>query len=248
METNWLDKCFVVGSPDNKTMNLTERRGYSATIQLDPGKLWITGGDVNGDGVGGLISTDILSSNGTKRGPDLPTDVAMHCLVRLNSTTAMLIGGEGNGNGSGTWFFDFGSKTWSKGPDLKIPRWKHSCGVIYDTKNCDQLVVVTGGMNYGMNLTNSTEMWIVDSGEWISGPDYPYMIKAATELTFADDTQFLVIGGYSIQDIGLLSVIYKFECSNKVCQWTKMEQEMSMWRANHVSMLIPNSLTTCTPT
>ncbi len=55
--------------------------------------------------------------------PSLPTTFAYHCMVAVNSTTVIVIGGAQNGPYSGnTFYYTVGEKSWSGGPALKYPR------------------------------------------------------------------------------------------------------------------------------
>ena len=41
------------------------------------------------------------------------------------------------------------------------------------------------------------------------------------------------------------TAIYELTCPESGCQWTEKEQKFQVPRMNHVSMLIPDGLTTC---
>jgi hypothetical protein len=64
--------------------------------------------------------------------PSLPVTIYSHCMVTVNLTTVMVIGGQQNDQDlSGkTFYLTFGEKSWTKGPALKYKREKHSCGRI----------------------------------------------------------------------------------------------------------------------
>jgi hypothetical protein len=60
-----------------------------------PQSLFVTGGSNSG---GGLSTAEILTDNGWEVfSPSLPVTVYLHCMVLLNSTTAMMVGGIQNG-------------------------------------------------------------------------------------------------------------------------------------------------------
>jgi hypothetical protein len=63
-----------------------------------PQSLFVTGGSISGYSNGVLSSAEILTNNGWEVfSPSLPVTVYLHCMVLLNSTTAMVVGGIQNG-------------------------------------------------------------------------------------------------------------------------------------------------------
>jgi hypothetical protein len=67
-------------------------RVYAAAAQLQDGKLLVTGGwDVSGSD---LNSAEMLTEEGWESNiPSLPVTINAHCMVTVNSTTVMVIGG-----------------------------------------------------------------------------------------------------------------------------------------------------------
>ena len=60
-----------------------------------PQSLFVTGGSNSG---GGLSSAEILTDNGWEVfTPSLPVTIFVHCMLLLNSTAAMVVGGTQNG-------------------------------------------------------------------------------------------------------------------------------------------------------
>ncbi len=95
------DKCFHLSAASSKQwipgetrMSGGRIRAASIVIDIDNGKaLWVTGGYRKKLGV--LKSTELVSvKHGSNSGPDLPEPLHRHCLVKLNSSSAMLIGGQ----------------------------------------------------------------------------------------------------------------------------------------------------------
>jgi hypothetical protein len=103
----------------------------AAAAKLKDGKLLVTGGyDAY---YSYLSSAEMLTEEGWEINiPSLPVTIAYHCMVTVNSTTVMVIGGVQNGQGySGkTFHFTFGEESWTEGPELKNKRDDHSCGRI----------------------------------------------------------------------------------------------------------------------
>jgi hypothetical protein len=82
--------CFVIGQSVTKQPKMSKARGFAASVTFNENTLWVTGGLT--DNVYHK-DTEFVQLNGTRPGPDLPIEVAYHCLVALNSTTILLIGG-----------------------------------------------------------------------------------------------------------------------------------------------------------
>ncbi len=65
---------------------------------------------------------------------DLPTTIDMHCMVKINNTMLMQIGGTVDASYSGatesTYLFDVIQNKWIPGPKLNVPRINHSCAVM----------------------------------------------------------------------------------------------------------------------
>ncbi len=80
--------------------SMTSVRGRAAAAQLKDGKLIVTGGY---DGSGSsLNSAEMLTEEGWENNiPSLPVTIDYHCMVTVNSTTVMVIGGYQNEKISG---------------------------------------------------------------------------------------------------------------------------------------------------
>ena len=85
-------------------------RVNAAAAQLKDGQLLVTGGD---DGSAFLKSAEMLTEEGWESNiPSLPVIINGHCMVTVNSTTVMVIGGwQNNQDFSGkTFYFSFGEE------------------------------------------------------------------------------------------------------------------------------------------
>jgi hypothetical protein len=168
-----LDDCFSIGIYSiphgiKKTATLTQPRWFASSVVLNSTTLWLTGGYL---GSGHTKSTEFVQLTGTTPGPDLPLEVAYHCLVSLNDTTALLIGGQLQDGTSSkfTWFYNTDHKTWTDGPSLILGRYYHSCALFKSPQHGHtDTVIVTGGGN-GTNYLASTELLNLESNSWQSG-------------------------------------------------------------------------------
>ena len=117
----WQNDCKAIGVNGIKTFNMSypTPRSWSIAVKLNQSAMLITGGYYNNDD---LFSTEIITTEGSHPGIDLPFTVYGHCMVQIKPNTIILIGGTQNGE----WF---SNKTWiidtlngfhiTEGPTLK---------------------------------------------------------------------------------------------------------------------------------
>ena len=90
-------------------------------------------------------SSEILTKDGWKLiEPQMPYNVEKHCMVVFNSTTVMLIGGETSKSyySRTTYFYNFETNHWSQGPNLRIGRIEHACGMVRTDKDSEEVEAI----------------------------------------------------------------------------------------------------------
>ena len=119
--------------------------------------------------------TEYIRYNKPSEGREsLPYPAIEHCMVKLNESMIMFIGGV---NQSTVYFYTFIPGDfyglWSHGPSLPQPRNGHACEKIQIEKDHDA-VVVTGGFN-GTHFLKSTQILDLNHVErgWKNGPEMP---------------------------------------------------------------------------
>jgi hypothetical protein len=166
------NKCYSLENHkwvSSASMNLI--RIYAAAAQLQDGKLLVTGG--YGDST--LNFAEMLTEEGWDSYiPSLPVIIAAHCIVTVNSTTVMVIGGSQNGQVSGkTFYLTFGEESLTEGPELKNKRFYHSCGKIRRNKESQEMSIIVAG-GYDVSYLSSVEILDEGSNEWQTGPELPF--------------------------------------------------------------------------
>jgi hypothetical protein len=217
-------------------------RVQAAAAQLQDGKLLVTGG--LDSSVSYLNSAEMLTEEGWESNiPSLPVKIYQHCMVTVNSTTVMAIGGYQNGQQSGkTFYITFGEKSWTEGPELKIKRDSHSCGKIRRNKQSqDMSIIVAGG--YDNSYLSSVEILDEGSNEWQTGPELPLGIYGS-QMVEDQNGGVVLIGGYS-SSAGTLGTLYQLPHGGQDAVWTKMEQKMKNEKYYHSAFLIPDSIVDC---
>ncbi len=246
------DKCYFLNASSNRWIlvdkRMSVRRSSLASIVIDIGKsMWITGG---WNGTRDSKKTELVTISDDsvtftmQPGPDLPLALDSHCLVELNTTTAMMIGGWNGRVLKSTYFMDLPTLTGSsarivQGPDLKVARRLHSCGVLSNPGG-GQVVIVAGGWNNG-TAQRSTEMLDLDLNQgWTYGPDLPKGIDNADAVTSPDGKSLMIVGGWDDQAYSSDIFNLDFNNDNNAWQWTKLDQALNVAREEHVALLVPD--------
>jgi N-acetylneuraminic acid mutarotase len=215
----------------------------AAAAQLQDGKLLVTGGF---DGSGShLNSAEMLTEEGWESNiPSLPFTIRAHCMVTVNSTTVMAIGGEQNGQYSGkTFYFTVGEESWTKGPELKIKRSSHSCGKIRRDKESQEMSIIVAGGSDDSSYLSSVEILDEGSNEWQTGPELPFAI-GFSQMVEDQNGGVVLIGGYS-SSVGILDTLYQLPHGGQDAVWTKMEQKMTTRRREHTAFMVPDNIVDC---
>jgi hypothetical protein len=211
-------------------------RFRAAAAQLQNGKLLVTGGY---DGSGSILnSAEMLTEKGWESNiPSLPVTINGHCMVTVNSTTVMVIGGVQNYQRSGkTFYFTFGEESWTEGPELKNKRIYHSCGKIRRNKESQEMSIIVAG-GYAGGYLSSVEILDEGSNNWQTGPELPFGIFGS-QIVEDQNGGVVLIGGQS-PSVSKLGTLYQLAHGGQDAVWTKMEQKMKTGKFAHTAFLVP---------
>jgi hypothetical protein len=164
--------CHVVNQP-GQSSEMLEERYNSASLTLNSSHLWVTGG-YNDNGYHLQTSEFVSIGQPSVQGPDLPYAVNGHCLVGVNSSTALLCGGF---NGGTTFnechYIDLEDHSWSPGPSMMTKRSWHSCGTFKSAAHQGRnIVIAAGGYNYIYDDLDSVEFLDPITNTWNAGKIY----------------------------------------------------------------------------
>jgi hypothetical protein len=240
------------GSPSNTCVSLennewvssfsfSSKRSSAAAVQLQDGKLLVTGGH---NDTANLNSAEMLTEEGWKSNiPSLPVTISFHCMVTVNSTTVMAIGGEQNEQSSEkTLYFTFGMESWAEGPALKYKRNMLSCGKIKRDKDSLEMSIIVAGGNNGSYMS-SVEVLHEGSNEWKTGPELPCGTDASQMVE--DQNGGVVLIGGALPPVGSLDTLYQLPHGGQDAKWTKMKQKLKTGRKLHTAFLVPDNIVDC---
>ena len=161
-------KCFrLTNSVWENFASMKEKRGYAAGVMHND-KLHVFGGYSGSTVQFGLQTSETINVDGkVSNGPDLPTGVWRHAMIKINDTVSLLSGGETNVEyySAQTWYYNHDTEAFTSGPDLLKGRWDHGSAINVDKVTKAKIAVITGGYNNG--ILDSTEMLI--NGKWQTG-------------------------------------------------------------------------------
>ena len=157
--------CYAIGVGAMST-----KRMRAASVALNGERLWISGGFT---GSNELSSSEFVNIDGqTTPGPELPFSIQMHIMINIAYNNTLVIGGYSSAFGylATVHFYNHHYEIWSNAPLLNEARAKTAAGIIVDEVTFEELVVVTGGLDFTNGIKYilmSTE--ILDGGEWSMG-------------------------------------------------------------------------------
>ena len=238
-------KCYFLGN-SNVMATMTDAHYYAAALPSEDGtSIWTTGGSSQ------RVSTEFVSPNKEPvNGPDLPEPLSQHCLVQLDETTYMIIGGINalSYPVPETLFFHTGNQTFTTGPRLSAATDSMMCQVLETSNGANKIVVVAGGIvdDEESFISDKIETWTVGSSDDFVKVEavLPNPLCCAGSVVMSDKKSMVIVGGYDddIQQKSLIKVSFN---SATDCQVETMVQELRIARNYLVAMLVPDSIVNC---
>jgi hypothetical protein len=187
---------------------------------------------------------------------NMPYKVYQHCLVKINSTTLLSIGGVQSGGVANTnlyqqeenpslkievpntYFYNIQDNQWTEGPTLNTARGGLSCGILNwknpETDQFEAIAVAAGGPS------DTVELLFLGRGDspWVMGPSLPYAAGLSTMIEFQNSV--ILVGGGGGGDGQHL-----YQLSSPNGTWVEMKQTLKEPREGHVSFLVPDEIVNC---
>ena len=202
---------------------------------------FVTGG-INGNET--LTSSEVLDPNGwSLKLPDLPTPISDHCMVQLNSTTAMVIGGFQNKSTSrNTYILNTILGDWILGPPLNTRRVRSGCGRIKKSLKIPEFqIIVVGGV--GSADVPSVEILDEETFTWKEGSLLPFGIPDG-RLVEDPAGGVILVGGRGDASIGTLDTLYRLSHA-EATEWRLMPQRLKVARKFPAAFMIPDGIVDC---
>jgi len=236
------NRCFSLENNEwVSSVSMNTIRSAAAAAQLPDNNFFVTGGFNSAF----LSSAEMLTSEGWEnKTPSLPGTNRFHCMVTVNSTTVMAIGGLHNEQYSGkTFYFTFGEESWREGPELKNKRAHHSCGRLRGDKESQMMSITVAGGWDGSSRMSSVEILDEGSIKWKTGPELPFGAESS-QMVEDPSGGVVLIGGASSSGV-ILDTLYQLTHGGQDASWTKMEQKLKNGRFWHTAFVVPDKTVDC---
>ena len=186
----------------------------------------------------------------TDQGPLLPINLKYHCMVHINATMIVVIGGQDQDKTiqKKSWLLQMDSFEWRE-KLLRRARSKQACGVLIDLDMPENVfVVAAGGETEDGELTMTVDLWFEDTkynrslldSPWNIGPNLPTPVSMAAGVTTADRSRLFIIGGIKPHDHNL--DVFQMQCCSLECLWTTMDLVVPSPSAKGIAFIVPPSL------
>ena len=187
---------------------MSSSRAWAASV-LSQGQVVIMGGiDQNNVTLDSIEVIDIKTRKSKKLELSLPSPLAGHCAVQLNSSHIFVAGGAGDGLAGFAEPADYSSKAWvvgggvwSHAGNMHHPRSLHSCSLLGGVE-----VVVAGGVGLDKvgtrTVLDTVEIYNTVTGRWRKAGSLPSPVFGAGLLQLSG--QIVMIGGRQEQGGQLL--------------------------------------------
>ena len=161
--------------------NMTKPRANAASVEINE-KLLIFGGyEYPNAGeyplygyLDSIEELDLEAETSTLVPASMPSPVEMHCAVKINSTTVLIIGGAMGSPVATTNYYNIEDRIFMAGPNLTEIRYAHGCSMM--TNSNGSYVVVAGGRQLGDVYDSTVYLDLKEPASWRTG------LKIATSI------------------------------------------------------------------
>ena len=184
--------------------NMTKRRSLMSSISRPSGDIWLIGG-ATWDFWHAGQTLDILKVDDHQAvaGPDLPVGLMYHCAVSINQTHVFIGSGNfiDNGGFNQAWMINTEYKTFDRVADMKYPRSGAGCGLVKTRDGSKGIIMAGGLMDDSSKSPTTSEIYLLNSGEWIEGPALPRNYQVGGHAN-PDDSTLVLAGGLEMDGKG----------------------------------------------
>ena len=251
---NIYDKCFKFIKKDggyhwvpfDNTLSIARFFRGDGSIVIED-QLLVSGGIIGHGGPYSVLQ-ELVSLDGEFTSSELKSPANYgHCMVQINETSVVAIGGIGKAHDQKTTFMNFKTGKISSGPELANKRHANGCGKI--TIGGDTVVFsVGGGTPWQADFQHTTEYLKLDKddAEWKAGPDLPIGMREMRVIPSRNGKTLFLVGGRKGPEFNdYIEEIHQLVCEgNKVrsCQWVDTGVKIEQPRRGHQVFPIPESM------
>jgi len=229
-------------------------KSRSASVQINPSTLWLTGGFCGSDASGNVDKdkvqsfTEYVSSKPGIQGPgpELPKPLAYHCVAKSGDKVYVISGKSNNDWSSDVYVYDFSKFPTvtgpENGPSLNLARKDFGCATLENG-----IIVVVGGISPA-GFVDKSEILLPGASSWVELPKKLPSYWFEVPITTKGNAVYLT-GGWNKWG-GDDNKILKMECddSGTCSDWEEIGTFRNKKR-DHVSIWVPEAIvpTDCTP-
>ncbi len=186
---------------------------------------------------------------------NLPESIFEPCIVKINSSTILSIGGTkflflqgftGPDKIKNTYFYNAHTNKWTPGPSLHSPRSDLLCGKLKwkNPETSKMQDVIVAAAEIGTTEKTIVELLFLNDdgnseGEWVFGPELHESTYYATMIDY--NNSVVIIGG----GLGEDGRSHLFQLSSPNRAWIKMNQTLKFEKSRPLSFLVPDELVSC---
>ena len=182
----------------------------------------------------------------------MPFGLANHCLVKLNDSLAIAVGGrlgrDNFGSVSGrTFFYQIQDNIWiGDGPALSIPREGHFCGTVIDPSTDQVHLVIAGGFgdSAGAPMLDSSEILAFDDPTnpdlyWTLGPQLPKPLTYARFVPISSGSILVLMGGSGLDgDYNSELVVWTCSRIERGCSQRLLDRKWTNAKSNFIPIKV----------
>jgi hypothetical protein len=193
-----------------------------------------------------IDTVEIFTKDGWKEFlPSLPVSSSVNCMVLLNSTTVILIGGSQDDHlySRDTYLFNTASNNqeWVKGPRLQHDHEGHSCARIRTDSTNNQFSVIVVG---GYFASKSVEVLDQGATEWRDGPSLKRGNHYGALVEDSAGGVILVAG--RTDENPYLKTLFRLPNAGEDAEWIQLPQSLEKGKSLHTAFLVPDNIVSCT--
>ncbi len=188
-------------------------------------------------------SLDTLKKDGFEKAHvKLPIDIAYYCMILLNSTSIIVIGGHQNSSYlANTQILSIDNMQWSNGPQLSVSRSFHSCAKIAkNSLETEQSIIVAGGWIANDEYFSTVEILDDGSSQWRKGPELPFPICCSAMVEHPSGGVILI--GGKRDSSTYLDTIFHLPHAGEDAKWEELPKKLKIGRSHHTAFLVPDAV------